>query len=158
MSDNLVFGQGTYHRTDMLPDSGEEANSLWARYAMENAEWVYAHRLTMLDSRQEDAALTWIFEGGEQGNYSRVVRVDDMGTFHIAGSIVADSANAGTWVFKVNTSVILGTIHVTQNQGSRFELTYGAGTRFGAHWATFEITDEANDEGTLNDYGLWGQP
>jgi len=47
MAENLVYGQGTYHRTDMLPDSGDEANNLWARYAMENSEYNYAHDMQL---------------------------------------------------------------------------------------------------------------
>lgn len=88
MSENLVKGQGTYHRTDMLPDSGDEANNLWARYLAENAEFNFAHAVQQLYSVGTSMA-----DPNNNAFYAGAI-----GTFDMFGVI----ASGGTWVYSLD--------------------------------------------------------
>ena len=141
MSDDLVQGQGTYHRTDMLPDSGEEANSLWARYLAENAEYSFHHGMQMLFSFVTNDP--FISADSVFDFYAGAV-----GTVHGYLAVVA-----GTWVMSFPGASNGGTFTTGQK---RQTVLLGPGTVYESGWGIGTLDESA--AGSISSARIWGQP
>jgi len=156
MSENLVGGQGTYHYTDMLPDSGDEANSLWARYLAENAEWA-KHRSMYMIMDHQGGTIYYESYGGKNYNHHNVYLLPDVGTYYISAKILRTAGGTSQWTLAIEPFGTFGTFQeVTAGlggpQGTIFEftLTSSLGSGWGTLWTECP-------EGTLYWARIWGR-
>lgn len=152
MSENLVYGQGTYHRTDMLPDSGDEVNSLWARYIAENIEYNFSRRMTcLLQMHFSDFGGAASYPYGKSSSAARpfFVHLRGIGTVYVSAIRIAGSMSMeinGLEVADLGSGA--GAAQVITPLGTTLDDITG--------WGTLTITPRTT--GTLSSCMVWGSP